>query len=222
MTLIVEYDKKQAIVTLFLENPKLLQFFRQGKPDALTAVYRHYINDLERFFHKGFFNASTQTHVIGFQNREIHRELIQDIFIKAFAPPARENYDGLRPYKSYILTIAKNTAIDYARKHPTDALAYLSTEYDESVNIYDAKSNPATPTPEEDSIHWKTCASAADAYVQTLNIPLQTFVQLRFEQELPQRDIAKTMNISRWKVRAYEKKVIGGLRKHLRYKGLSE
>jgi DNA-directed RNA polymerase specialized sigma24 family protein len=43
------------------------------------------------------------------------RELVQDTFAKAFAAAARQAYDGVSPYRPYLLRITKNLMIDRYR-----------------------------------------------------------------------------------------------------------
>jgi DNA-directed RNA polymerase specialized sigma24 family protein len=56
---------------------------------------------------------------------EQKRELLQEVFIRAFSAKARPAYDGVRPYKSYLATIASNLMIDTRRKDTRDPLSLL-------------------------------------------------------------------------------------------------
>src|SRR4029079_6226029 len=51
-----------------------------------------------------------------------HRELaavlpdvVQEVFVKAFAPEARRRFDASRPFEPYLAQIARNVAIDHWR-----------------------------------------------------------------------------------------------------------
>jgi len=43
-------------------------------------------------------------------------DVVQEVFVRALSEKARTSYDGLRPYRPYLLRIAKNLMIDRARR----------------------------------------------------------------------------------------------------------
>ncbi len=79
----------------------------------MAEVFRHYVNDVALVLRLGFRLGQTRVGGIGDVDRE--RELTQDVFIRAFAPRARLAFDGLSPYRPYLLQIARNLMIDQAR-----------------------------------------------------------------------------------------------------------
>lgn len=168
----------------------------------------------------GFTEHNKGCRIYGTTDVEIQKELIQEIFIKAFSEKARHAYDGLRNYGAFLITIARNTLIDKARKHQKDALAHVtSSEFSEHVHIDERHMEIAQEDPVK-QMHWQKCATCAQEYISSLPSELQTFVQLRFVKELPQREVAKQMTISRWKTRSFEAKIKKELKKILQNKEL--
>ena len=75
---------------------------------------------------------------------------------------------------------------------------------------------------EEEQLHWRRCLRESDKYVESLDTLSQEFVRLRFQEELPQENVAERLHLSRSKVRTLEKRIRTGLRKHLKKSGLLE
>lgn len=99
-------------------NATLLRAFRQGERSALGLVFRHYAPDLAERIRRGIVVQVEGQPVRvgdGLQEHDVET-LIQEIFVRAFAEPARLAYDGVRPYGAYLSTIARNLMIDRWRK----------------------------------------------------------------------------------------------------------
>src|SRR5262245_54862645 len=103
---------------VFREQPDLLPAFREGRREALEHVYRRYIRPVDRYLRSLARVGSVPIVPAALA------DLLQDAFFKAFSPTGRQGYDGLRDYGPYLLTIARNCFIDWARARgreiPTD------------------------------------------------------------------------------------------------------
>src|SRR4051812_6473480 len=95
-------------MTLFRERPDLLPSFRAGDRETLEIVYRAYVDVVTRVVRRATASVKGA--------REVWPDLVQDCFIRAFAPRARADYDGLRDYQPYLLTLCRHLMIDWARK----------------------------------------------------------------------------------------------------------
>lgn len=100
------------------EDRELLQRFRAGERAALAEVFERYVDDVARTV-----RAGVVVHVDGRPTRLgddlLEHELevmLQETFAKAFAPSARDSYDGVRPFGAYLGTIARNLLIDRGRR----------------------------------------------------------------------------------------------------------
>lgn len=202
-------------MTIFQKDRVILEQFRAGDKEALSAVYYFYINDIEALVRSG----RRIPNALAINDLDQQQDLIQEIFIRAFSKSARLGFDGLRPYKPYLLSIAKNVIIDYLRKLPKELLGYsFNDEDDEQLiaffsngAIIEAENNHSR----ESGVHWDRCLSASHQYVSSLPDLQQKFIKLRFKEEMPQLTVAKTLRMTRWKVRTLEKKIQSGLKKYL-------
>jgi RNA polymerase sigma factor (sigma-70 family) len=135
-------------------------------------VYRAYFDDVLGLLRAGF--TAGEHRIPALIDRAAQLDAVQEVFVRAFGPAARSGFDGLRPYRPYLLTIARNLRIDALRR----ARVQL-------VPLDDALPDPAA-APEEVQEHQRLCDAAAD-YVTGLDPESQRFVELRVVQETSQR-----------------------------------
>src|SRR5262249_47400158 len=112
---------EEAQVTLLLESRPLLDGFRRGDQAALLAVYRHYVRDVARFLTRGFSFSSDGKPCMfrGFAGGYEIEAALQEVFRRAFEERARLAYNGIDPYRPYLLRIARNAVInDLKSRHP--------------------------------------------------------------------------------------------------------
>ncbi len=201
------YVRGSKPVSFLQESRALLEGFRAGTPDALTAVFSAYVDDIARVVRFGFA-LDDRSYVYGIVDPEEQKDMIQEAFVRAFADKARAAYDGLRPYRPYLLRIAKNLMIDRARKigrRPT------KVEPSSEISIDDLIDRDA-PLPElEEDIDWKNQRAISRRYIGSLSSELSELVQLRFVDCLAQADVARAMGITRRRVRTLEKRTLTGL-----------
>lgn len=91
-------------MSLLETDPTLLDAFRRGDRSALGKVFLAHCDDVAR-----------QVRAARVPEHEVE-SLVQDVFVKAFSPSARQSYDGLRPYGAWLNTITRNLVIDRARR----------------------------------------------------------------------------------------------------------
>jgi RNA polymerase sigma factor (sigma-70 family) len=206
-------------VPVLLEDPALLRRFRAGDRHALEVVYRHFVRDVWALLRMGFASAAPAARVPGISDRAQLADAVQEVFVRAFGERGRLGYDGLRPYRPYLLRIARNVRIDQLRAAGREVLlgdpasaAAPSLDFDALV-----ETNAALPELGE-SHDRQELQAATRAYVATLDAEAQRYVQLRFVEELPQLEVAARMAVGRARVRTLESRVLRGLRKALRIK----
>jgi RNA polymerase sigma factor (sigma-70 family) len=132
----------------------------------------------------------------------------------------------VRPYKLFLLTIAKNTVIDFIRKQPRDAISHACVDLENENLISEqmakwANASVETDTTEE-ALHWRRCVEETERWVTTLDDMGQSYIQLRFKEELSQLAVARRLNISRGKARFLEKQLEKALKNHLEALNLAE
>lgn len=207
-------------MTIFADNRDLLDRFRRGDRDALAAVYYRYVDEVATLARRGFtIESSGHVYVRGL-DADGERELVQETFLKAFAEKARLAYDGVSPYRPYLLRITKNLMIDRYR-----AAQHATVELDETgvgdIDQLLATNAELAAGTEPEDLHWKSLRIATTEYVATLDDESRQLVALRFVDERSQDETAMHMKCSRRRVRTVEERVIAGLRKALQSRGLS-
>ncbi len=208
-------------MTVFQEHPGLLQRFRDGARDAFEVVYRRYCTDVFRLLRRGFVTGNPPTGVPPLEE-DRSLELVQEVFVRAFDERARLAYDGLRPYRPYVLRIAKNLRIDVARRDRHDASESLRNPESGQIDFDEiAESSQAiSPGEYENELHWKARLKATHEFLRTLPELERTFVNLRFVEEQPQLAVAAALQITRRRVRTLEERVQKQLQQYLATCGL--
>jgi len=195
-------------MTVFAGERSLLDAFRRGDRAALATVYFHYVDDIAAMVRCGFSIPASGVRVRGASDEPTQRDLIQEVFARAFAPRARDAYDGIRPYGAYLRRIAKNLMIDRARVPDRS----VPLDDDDGALVIEAE-----PEPDAD---WLEQRRETAAYVAGLAPELRQLVKLRFEDEVSQDQAAEALGVSRRRVRTLEARIQKGLRKALRRAGL--
>lgn len=196
---------------VFLNDRPLLDGFRRGERAALSRVYFHYVDAVAMLARCGFV-IDEGRRVPGAESADVERELIQESFARAFSPKGRQGYDGLRPYRPYLLRITKNLLIDRLRRRRPE----LSFDDPGAERLLEEAplGSPPEASPEE-ALHFGTLAQAARVFLGEASPELRELVRLRFEDDLSQEDTAAKLGISRRKVRTLEEKAQQGLKKYL-------
>lgn len=193
----------------------LLRAFRRGDPDALEAIYLAHVREVEGWVRGALLRSGRLT-------ASDLADIVQDVFLRAFSESARSSYDGLRPYPPFLMTVARNLFVDWARRSGRElpssdvldgALAgggagAAEAACDDGSVVGDGE--PFAPA----------VVALADGYVKSLPDELRRVHHERFVLGTPQRQAAETLGISRQALRTLEKKLIVGLRRRLREAGM--
>lgn len=209
-------------MTLFRDRPELLPAFRRGDRAALEAVYRHYFSDVSRILRLGFVTgAEAKTRIPALRDDAALRDAIQEVFTRALQERARLSYDGLRPYRPFLLQITRNLRVDQVRSAGRELpLSSLGPDAESDLDIDGviarnvAVSEAAQADPQRDR-EWRRLRSQTEAYIATLDEESRHFIGLRFDQERSQADVAQAMGVTRRHVRTLEERVQIGLRRFL-------
>jgi len=172
---------------IFAEKPELLRRFRAGERAALETVYWEYVDLIGFVARRGSGRA------------DVADDLVQETFARAFAERARLAYDGLRPYKPYLLTICRNLLADWAQKSGKDLSADLLTD--------DPQIEPDPPEA------WAEPATVAlvERYLAGLDPRLRAVYEQRYQQDRSQNQTAEALGLSRQRVRTLEERLRRGL-----------
>lgn len=200
-----------------LANAETLAAFRRGDEAALTLVYRSYVKDVANLLLRGFIiDRGKSGRVLGVEP-EVQRELVQEVFLRAFKRSARDSYDPSYPYRPYLLRIAKNLMIDRLRKSGREVLAPGGVGPD--INDLAERNEPVAPYDEGD-VDGRRLAEATRVFIGGCSEELAAFVRARFQEGMSQADTAAHLSITRRRVRTLEGHARAALRDHLMNAGL--
>ena len=197
-------------MSIFDNNRELLDRFRRGERAALAAVYEYYVDDVALIARHGFTIESAGHSYIRGVDLDGEHELIQETFVKAFSDSARASFDGLRPYRPFLLRITKNLMIDRLRAQRSAAEPAGNLD-----KILDAGDQVTVPDHEED-LHWRLLSEATTEFLAALDVESRDVVRLRYESELSQDAVADQLGCSRRRVRTVEHRVKAKLARHLK------
>ena len=183
---------------LFHDVPGLLAAFREGRPDALSTVYRHYVRSVD-----GYLRAlARRAGMPDLCQASAIADLLQEVFVRAFSPSARLAYDGLRDFGPYLNTIARNCFIDTLRKRKVEVPLGI-----EELEAGDAASGLDDYDPK--------VVAVLEAYLRDLSTPEKRVYEMRFVDGRSQEAACEALGMSRRSLRTSEERLRKGLRKAL-------
>jgi RNA polymerase sigma factor (sigma-70 family) len=221
----------------FLQGDEFLAEFRDGKASALDKVYRHFSTALRHFLLRGFAfkSGGRNLHFSGMGSTADVDDIMQETFRRAFGPRARQTYDGIRPYKNYLFTIARNAVISEMsqrqRQIPVgDAMMTDRTDPSASaIQTFVASQWRAKACVEYASTHGQeTRAESLEVYslvggfVETLEEEDAGFFRVRFMEVQSQEKTAEKLGWNRARVRKTEDRLREAFTAHLSGSGYLE
>lgn len=204
-------------MTLFRDKPELLPAFRRGDRAALERAYRHFAGDVSRILRLGFVTGGdAKVRVPGLHDDAALADAIQEVFVRAFQERARASYDATRPYRPFLLQIARNLRLDQQRRAGREiSLSRLEEEVG-SFDLDAAIERDALDLPEPQARReWEGLLAQTRGYIAALDETARRLIELRFVQGRGQEDVAQAMGVTRRFVRTLEERILIGLRRSL-------
>jgi RNA polymerase sigma-70 factor (ECF subfamily) len=182
-------------------DANFLKAFREGHREALERVYREHVKQVERYLRTLVRARGPQS----FVHSGAVDDMIQEVFVCAFSPSARRNYDGVRDFVPYLMTIARNCFINTLRI----ARREMPKSDDELARFV----GDAGEIREE----WceRRTIVVLQAYVRDLPDELKRVYEERFVRGASQETSSSALGMSRRAIRTAEVRLRSGLRKAL-------
>lgn len=191
---------------LFSCDPGFLARFRAGERDALDDVYRAHVRSVHRLV-AGILRRNTTSTPVGWP-AVAHDvpDLVQEVFVRAFAAPTRRSFDGVRAYGPYLGHIARNTAVDYLRRRRRQVAADLG-----AISVTEPRAREEVT---------QLAMEIADLWVEALPARLRRVHRLLYVEGRSQRDAATRLGVGRQRVRTLDFRLRETLRFELARAGL--
>jgi len=190
----------------FAENPEFLGAFRAGERHVLDRLYRAEVRPVERYVHSLCRAAGARE----LSQPGTFTDLLQEIFIRAFSPNARQAYDGVRDYERYLCAIARNCFIDTLRTRGREVLVAPEALW---LDLDEPSLEPEVP-------YDPRVRGVLSAYLDGLAPPLERVYRQRFVLGRSQDEAGAALGLSRRQLRTAEQRLRGGLRRALLLAGL--
>jgi RNA polymerase sigma factor (sigma-70 family) len=192
------------------EDRKLLAAYRAGETWAFELLYRSLSEPVRRFLLGGFTFVSrgrTCRYRGGVPGVDTDA-IVQETFARAFSPSTRAHYDGERPFKNYLFSIAKNLVLrELARRERVMPLE-LGDEGTEMLRRKRADSVPTLSSNERDPETFLAdgeLKAVTKRFVAALDAEGRAFFLFRFVRGNTQEATAEAMKITRARVKIIEK-----------------
>ena len=142
--------------------------------------------------------------VLGFalrlmKNSDDAKDAYQDIFLKAFQ--ALPGFKGQSQFSTWLYRIAYHTCVNYLRKRKTIQEQFFFPEDEENPNSIVFRDENAVD-PEEDFLQ-KEFALEIEKIVRTFSPKMQAIFYLRYQNELPLKEISSATGLSLNSVKNY-------------------
>ena len=169
-----------------IQNPELLESYRKGEKSAYLTLYKKYSSPIRKFL-QGGFSFSSQGRICRFRGVDASMDvesIVQETFARAFIATTRKNYDGTRPFQTYLFSIAKNLVLREC--HHRDRLInveHVEETVETSVNYPFCTRDSASTSPE---IHLQNIQlkELTEGFISALNDEERQFFFLALCQEL--------------------------------------
>lgn len=201
-------------MSLLSSDRELLQRFREGDREALATVYKEYSPAVAAFLARGF-TFSSKGRMLQFNGYHQPFDLenaLQETFVRAFSQRARLSYDGLNPYRNYIMAISRNLVLSELRRRevvmsqlvkPLEGQG-LPTSMDNAA--IEAISSKTEPTGEAEFLR-QELIRLYNTFLGELKPRQREFFEARFEERLTQVEAGRRVGLSHMQSRTLEKKL---------------
>jgi RNA polymerase sigma factor (sigma-70 family) len=196
-------------VRMVFSESRLVERFRSGDESALAAVYRACVDEVTRIAQLVLRACASSGARSRSEVAAALPDVVQEVFVKAFAPEARHRFDPTRPYEPYLAQIARNVAVDYWRQ----MRRYVPSDLDHLIERLSLEAE----TDRVAAHTWTDSETIAvvEHYLASLDEQSRRIHDALYVKGLSQREAAELLGLGRQVVRTKEAKLRRGLRREL-------
>lgn len=176
-------------------DEKLVSDYLSGDRAALDVLIQHYLKPIYHFAYRMVGNAHDA------------EDITQDTFVKAWRHIKR--FDERKSFKTWVFSIAKNTALDFLKKKKT--VPFSAFENAEGDNVLIDGIADAEPLPPE-LFDRADLAEFLAATVQKLSSEHRMVLVLHYNEQLNFREIAEVLREPLHTVKSRHRRAIIALR----------
>lgn len=190
-----------------LRDPQLLLAYRNGSEEAFLALYERYATPLRRFMQGGFSFSSQGRHCRfrGTDNSMDVESLVQETFARAFAKTTRENYDGVRPFQTYLFSIAKNLVLRECHHRERLLVVDYVEDSAEGQSVFSTPHDGGGSDNPEQRVANKQLETIMAVFIDELTSEERSLFSYRFAKGFTQEASAELMKTTRARVKLLEK-----------------
>lgn len=179
-------------------DEKLVADYLAGDEKSLEVLFGRYLKPIYSF---------TYRYVGGGQDAE---DVTQDVFVKVWRHIKR--FDQNKSFKTWIFSIAKNTAIDFLKKKKT--IPFSEFENEEGENIITETLADPSPLPQE-LLEKAGVAQMLNSAMDKLSPKYRMVLFLRYNDHFNFREIAESLGESLNTVKSRHRRALTMLKKSL-------
>jgi RNA polymerase sigma factor (sigma-70 family) len=189
----------------------LLERFRDGEVEALEVVYARCVDSATRIAAAVLRACAAGSPRGPGEMAAALADVVQETFVKAFAPEARRRFDARRPYLPYLAQIARNVAVDYWRQ----MRRYVPADLEELIEKLSLEE--AEITTDNGRNDWADAETVAvvEGYLASLDSETRRVHEALYVKGMSQREAAAVLGLGRQAIRTKEAKLRSGLRREL-------
>ncbi len=154
----------------------LIEKYLEGDEKSLEILIQNYLGPIYRFAYRYAGNGKDA------------EDITQDVFVKMWRN--LKKFDQNKSFKTWIFSIAKNTAIDFQRKKKSLSFSRFDTE--DGKNIIAETFADTAPLPQE-IFEKQEIIQGLKSMIARLFPKYQTVLSLRYNNDLTFREIAETL-----------------------------
>jgi RNA polymerase sigma factor (sigma-70 family) len=196
---------------MVFREPELLARFRSGEEGALETVYSRCVDFVTRIADAVLRACAAGSTRGSGEMAAALADVVQEVFVKAFAPEARRGFDGTRPYRPYLAQIARNVAVDYWRQ----MRRYIPSDLDQLIERLSLEEAVSNADSGRDGWADPETVAVVDRYIASLDEESRRVHDALYVKGLSQREAAAQLGLGRQVVRTKEDHLRRGLRRAL-------